>query len=276
MNSKKIIATMLALGLLTGLAACNGNGNQETTASTEATTEATTTEATTEESVPDETEPSQETEPEILDVAIQMDIIVDNFDLWLVEDSPEPYSYAVTDLNQNGWLEIVASSGMQGSGLFTSAKIFEVNEDMELDEYHFPNESTEGAFIPDIVEESIAYYVVDGVYTYITSDVTRISAAEHQVSLYSMSLDSESKKVDLNMLATSHSLVDENGKEKAEYFDADNNAIDEEQFNKFAMDKFMATSSASGFASIGWKTSEEMDQEDFEVLLHESWEAFAV
>lgn len=271
--NKRIIALFLSGMMILSLASCK-NGEPENSSSETSATDATTTttEATT-TTTSETTEASQETEPEILDTAIQMDIIVDNYDLWLVDGDPQ-YLYAVTDLNQNGWLEIIAST-IQGSGLYTTAKIFEVNADMKLDEYHFDGEEQEGSSLPDIGVETMNYYVIDGVYQYAVTDVVRVSSAESMESLYTMVLNHDTKRVELVLLGSMHTTVD-GKKETIECTDADNKPITEEEYYKIGTDVLFPKSSEMGGASIAWKTGEEMAQEDFEVLLHESFEGFSI
>ena len=51
----------------------------------------------------------------------QIDLIVNNYSMWTMktdDDTNKPYSYVVTDLDQNGRLEIIAST-CQGTGIYT-------------------------------------------------------------------------------------------------------------------------------------------------------------
>lgn len=70
------------------------------------------------------------------------------------EDFPYQYN-TVTDLNQNGRLELIISSGIIGSGLFTYSQIYEVSEDGT----QMKNYTQNIDFIGDIVDGiDTAYY----------------------------------------------------------------------------------------------------------------------
>ena len=65
-----------------------------------------------------------------INVEKQIDVIMNNIDTWNLstdEDIYAPYGYAITDLDQNGRLEIIASS-CQGTGIYTYSNYYEVNE----------------------------------------------------------------------------------------------------------------------------------------------------
>ncbi|MBP5654550.1 MAG: hypothetical protein J6X33_03455 [Clostridiales bacterium] len=279
MKTKKIMAVLLASCMLLSVAACN-KGGEETTAPSETEAPTTTTEATTTESMEEETAPSDFTEdtvPDPLNEGIQMDIIVDNFEKWLHdegEDADKPYLYAVTDLNNNGMLEVI-NCVVEGSGLYTYANIFEVTEDLELTEFAFPQSEQEGApDIPDIGVESLNYFVVGGEYIYVVTDNIRISSSESVEVTYAMKFDEANKKMSLEKLGYAENKANKKGDIESKCFDKDDKEISEEDYYKLGMNLYSVDSSEMGAAMINWITQEQMQQEDFEVLLHESWDGF--
>ena len=60
----------------------------------------------------------------------QLNLIMNNKNLWYKDTEFEKYSYAVTDLDKNGRIEII-SSVCQGTGIYTYTEIYEVNESMD-------------------------------------------------------------------------------------------------------------------------------------------------
>ncbi|MBO5484736.1 MAG: hypothetical protein J5979_05960 [Lachnospiraceae bacterium] len=103
----------------------------------------------------------------------QLKIIARKYKKWTKgESEDDPYlSYAVTDLDQNGRLEIIASSADQGSGRFTNSEYFQVNRAGDgLEKISTPYK--EGWSQDDIVSNmETAYYDEDsGGYYYITGD----------------------------------------------------------------------------------------------------------
>lgn len=279
MNKKKITAIMLASCMVMGVAACN---NAEPTEPTDTSPVETTTEATTTtETMEEETAPSDFTEdtvPDPLNEGIQMDIIVDNFELWLKDEGENadlPYLYAVTDLNNNGMLEVI-NCVVQGSGLYTTAEIYEVTEDFELAEYKFPESQGEGNLdIPDIGVESLNYFVKGGEYIYVVTDVIRISASENMENTYAMKFDQANKAISLELLGSRESKANKKGEMESKFFDKDNKEITEEDYYKLGMNTFAVDSEELGSATINWITQEQMQQDDFEVLLHESLDGFS-
>ena len=114
----------------------------------------------------------------------QLQLIAENKDLWLgmtdeILAAVEPCSYAVTDLNQNGRLEIIVSS-CQGTGIYTYSNIFEVNETMDG---LMPYERVLEEYVSeaDIITETAAVYYDSetNIYHYIFDDFSKNGAAEY-------------------------------------------------------------------------------------------------
>lgn len=130
---RKKIAVFLAAGmLLTAVptaTSCTKAPEEAPTEPQKETTAATTTTTQTEETTT-ETETQKEYAS---DIDSQMDIIVKSYDFirsdYFVYSEVYPgTSFAVTDLNHNGRLEIIVSS-IQGSGAFSLTNFYEISED---------------------------------------------------------------------------------------------------------------------------------------------------
>ncbi len=145
-------------------------------------TEATETETTLPEV--NETEPVGP-QPIVYDFDSQAEIMLANYSLW---EKPTEYamyqSYFVTDLDQDGLLEI-SSTATAGSGIFSNLLIYEVSESMDgLVLISAPSESDPDIFYTidssrwDLTNTCIGYYDPEtGVYSYIVRDSWRSGAA---------------------------------------------------------------------------------------------------
>jgi len=157
---KKICICAVALIMGLSVSACGNAGNNTT--------------KTGEEENPDTT-------------AMQLQLIADNIDTWRGDDT-EVYNYAVTDLDQNGRLEIISSS-CQGTGLYTYTDVWEVDEALsKLDPIENP--VVEGDSQADIIVESTpVYFDADsGVYNYVFGDVTRNGLAGYYENVRAITL----------------------------------------------------------------------------------------
>ena len=109
----------------------------------------------------------------------QPELIAAHADLWKQNVDYGQWGYAVTDLDQNGQLEILAAS-LQGTGFYTYLNIYEVSEDSsgltEVRQDRSEYEST-----ADIMTETAAgfYDKEKGVYFYIFPDFVRNGYAEN-------------------------------------------------------------------------------------------------
>lgn len=120
---KRFLTILLALTLTFSLAACSGSQQPE----------------------PEPEQPETSSDP-----ADQVKLIAENRDLWLVTDATvaDIAQYAVTDLDDNGRLELIATF-TEGTGQFSSTSAWEVSEDfasLQPVEYLFGENHSE----PDI------------------------------------------------------------------------------------------------------------------------------
>lgn len=214
-----------------------------------------------------------------MDYDSQLQLIADHAAVWTGDSElvPEPFFYAVTDLDQNGRLEIIQSS-CQGTGLYTYTKLWEVDANgTALVPCQFS--VAEGDSQPDIIADpDMVYYdEINDCYFYIFRDDIRNGGIEHFQSLVSFSL--QDGIVTTTLMAQSH-IVYGGTNATPTYTDADGNTIDENAYN-MAADKTYANLTAMK-ATIGWThysvsaqlaTLAEPELMD---ILETSWESFSV
>ena len=119
----------------------------------------------------------------------QINLMFNNLSALSSDTSTATYSYTITDLDHNGRLEFTAAI-VEGTGLYTSGRLFEVNENLQgITEYNL-NTSGNGKFLPDVLTTSAPSYTdkATGTIYYIFPDETRASTAETSEELKSVSL----------------------------------------------------------------------------------------
>lgn len=160
------------------------------------------------------------------DISAQLQLIADNKDMWYVTDAYEPYFYTVTDLDENGRLELIASS-CQGSGIYTYSSFYEVSEDkssLSKCAYHTFEEETG----PDIIKGYTTRYRSDGNLYYQFVDVTRASIAEQYASQNMLYLNNGN--VSYFVFASEVTEADAAGNVTTTYYDANGNILDESAY----------------------------------------------
>lgn len=220
-------------------------------------------------------EPTEDTK-DALDTDRQLKLIADGSALWRGGDEYADYSYAVTDLDQNGRLEIVSAS-IQGTGLFTYVECFEVSEDgTQLDKLSFGASEDEAG--PDIiVDTSTVYYdSAEAVYWYGFDDLMRASAAESAV--VKTILAKEGDAITVEALASDEISADETS-ESHTYYDAQGTEITKAEYDGIldqrcaGMEKKTARLSwiGGGSKEIGSYSLDEICKR-----LERSWEGFEI
>ena len=113
----------------------------------------------------------------------QIILIEQNMDMWKLSPdyANEVYSYAVTDLDGNGRLELIASN-MGGTGYFTYSKFYEVNEQYDgLVECE--TNFVEGNSQPDVIEPYVEMYYdwERKINFYLVYDLNKLSMGEYHI-----------------------------------------------------------------------------------------------
>lgn len=186
------------------------------------------------------------------DVAVpdQLQLISESFADWCPIDDGCEYSFAVTDLNQNGRVELIVATN-QGTGLYTYADIREVNESGDgLD--LLPSPLGEGDAYPDFILDTMPVYYNEASdeYLYVCDDVVRFSAFSSCVAREVMSFD-PTGGVGLATYAIQLTEADENGDPVVSYTASDGEtAITEEEYNTCVENDLSAH--RSGTATFKW------------------------
>ena len=131
----------------------------------------------------------------------QKQLIMDNYELWAyTEPWDSPWFYTFTDFDHNGRLEVTAAT-VQGSGIYTWIRVYEVNADFSaLTEITLSEE--DGFSYPDMVTESMPVYFdeASGLYYYVCEDIMRDGAAHYFNVMMAFSL--RDGKMEYQTLAT--------------------------------------------------------------------------
>lgn len=247
MNTKKIICLLLAVMLL--LIGC------------------------TEKAPTLATEPSEATAPPPSSAEAQIQLIFSQLSSWKAsaeEETAEPYYYAVTDLDRNGRLEIIAAC-TQGTGFYTYGKVFEVSEDFaSLQECDTP--CTHDQDLPEIIMDSVpaSFDRDSGCYDYLFTNDTRNGAAEHYQSIVAMRL--QNGVLTCTTLANSVDLWIDEGQEEHSYAIPSGDGFQEVSASQYSSVISEYQSERDGFtASFEWFT---FDKEVTESTLTSSWNMF--
>jgi hypothetical protein len=210
----------------------------------------------------------------------QLQLIANNVAVWMgdTELVAEPFYYAVTDLDQNGQLEIIQSS-CQGTGLYTYTSLWEVNANgTELIPCQLS--ITEGDSQPDIITDPDMVYFdeVNDCYFYIFCDDIRDGAAEHYQSKVALSL--QDGVATTMLLSQMHSIYTSPENVVITYTDADGKTIDEEAYNMAAENTFTGLTAME--ATIGWTDYTvstqliTLTEAELMEVLETSWESFSL
>ncbi len=217
-----------------------------------------------------ETQPPVTAQPAVteetasIDFEAQIKLLADSQSQWQQpEDMGEPYYYAVTDLDRNGRLEILAMS-TQGTGVFTYGKIYEVNDSgSALAECSLPLE--EGEALPELIMTSVPAANAQGTYYYLFHDDVKNGAAEYHQLIQAVSL--KDGAISIETLGQSDMIAVDG--EPSWTYSQNGQSITQEEYDAI-IPAFQAE--RQGFtANFEWFTLENgMD----EATLSKSWEAF--
>ncbi|MBQ4105842.1 MAG: hypothetical protein IJC86_05610 [Clostridia bacterium] len=183
----------------------------------------------------------------------QLSVIVDNINTWLmqVEKGTTIYSYAVTDMDHNGRLEVIASQNYGAAASSTTESVFyEISEDeksLVKCDYTYEGESQ-----ADIMIESADCYEdrETGNFYYIFTDDSGNGFRE--IYNTKVAVCFADGKVTEQRLATKAAIIEgENEEPTITYTDADGNAITEDEYKYIADEYFKDCKKTT--ASFGWK-----------------------
>lgn len=237
MNRKSILCLLLALAMVFSLAACGGNTPQpaETPAP-----EAPATEAPAAPAEPTPAPSEEQGDPQILALFRTLPVLQQ-------QDEAREWRYAVTDLDHNGRLELVAASQHQADRS-TTLKVWELNEKQDaLVECAVKLE--EGESFPDILSENADTYhdPILGTWSYLFYDNIVLSESEAYTAKCSVML----RDGTLSYESYAFQLVSvQNGKRSVTYMDLNGNEISPEAYNAAGQQAFAGTEKSS--SNFGW------------------------
>lgn len=209
------------------------------------------------------------TEQDQLEVLAEQFRRLDNEIHWLDESGVQ---YAITDLNGNGYLELVVSS-IQGSGLFTHSYYYEVNESCDGTTYWISTMG-EDASEPDIGVYDVTVYVdTDGVRHYLFDDYIRNGYTENWLGKYDVTY--ENGQVYATLLASCTNIYQQETEEfDFTCTDADGNPISSETFDAIAGTVFAGMEQLT--VHIGWASYSEWTSEPSIETLAQSYALFSI
>ena len=170
------------------------------------------------------------------DASAQLQFLAQHVDLWTSQEDPyvDFYNYAVTDLNQNGWLELI-STICEGTGLYSTNEVWELNETGDdLIHYTISTLPEENSQADMLGTTSIPVYfdATANRYYCIFSDLEKNGAAEYYENTRSLVLENGILKDTL--LAYRTTFYSSDGTQKITCTDPDANIISEEDYEKIA------------------------------------------
>lgn len=240
MNKKLLALTLVIISMLTLLTACSGSTQNETTPKATTAPAVSEVEFATIEVIP----------ATITNAEDQFKLIAEKLSTWKHKNfdttgTPEAFKYAVTDLDNNGRLEII-SAACTGSAYATSAFIYEVNEGLTdlttIHESSSMSEDIEPDFIVDSTECYINPETMERFYAY--SNSHRFEGEEILLTKGYFSLN--------DGLMDKYWLITKTVKSDGSYSykDCEDFSLNEEQFNSY-IDNYYA-GYAKCTATFGW------------------------
>ncbi|MDO5424192.1 MAG: hypothetical protein Q4F41_10735 [Eubacteriales bacterium] len=226
-----------------------------------------------------ETELAASAERELTEEEMQqLQLIAENIDLWIDQETySAAWQYAVTDLDQNERLEVIASS-MQGTGLFTYSTYFEVNE--TFDGLKAVERSlAEGESEADILVQTVPVYydAATGLYSYVYEDLIRNGYAENYENKWALTLsDGQLQETTLAFCST----IYQDETPTITYQNADGEEISEEAYEAIADTVFADLEKKT--ASFTWLSPEDssewtaLDGTSLAELLADSYRGFSI
>ena len=259
---KRQLSLILAMALAGSICACDKEAEDKKDDISENTTFETTSETTDEEQDVTSSTSAVIADQEPAETDPQIELIASKKDTWLT--SGDGYSYCVTDLDHNGRLEVICAT-MKGTGYFTSARFFEVNEACDdLIECTLPNDDFEGFLFPDIItDEPIDVYTDGNTYTYIFDDNVVTNADESSLYTNTFSL--------MNTYINIYVIAEKTTRSDGSVFYSDfSRVIDENEYQAILNSPLGSQTKSSCY--LGWIPA--TDTDDLSSLLKSSYQTF--
>ena len=261
----KLFSLLLAVLLLFSFAGCGKAPNSSAADPAPATTPVAETTPT-----PAPTEPPPPSTVPTMPAEQQKQLLMEHYDDWAFKDPWEsPWFYTFTDLDHNGRLEVIAAC-LQGTGFYTYAYVWEVNENYSGIELCELTVEEEGASFPDIIIDSMPCYydASTGRYSYICEDMVRGGFAEYYFSTNAICL--HDGMIDVQALASKYEYQsDPDAVPEITYQDAEGNPTTREVYET-AEEAFSAGKEKTTL-SVEWTQVENpMPEDDLSGWMDES------
>lgn len=191
----------------------------------------------------------------------QFTIMAENKALWIedYESLGEIVNYAVVDLDKNGRFELIVS-GMGGTGLYTTNRIFEINENYDgLTECIT---SFEDGIEPDLAYYTWEQYMDENyMFHYVVTDVERNNPYGCHEEIFDLML--ENGIVRTSKIATKETIFSEAEVDSIIYTDCAGNIITEEEYENAVSNYFAGCEKT--VINIGWSNIEELSEDINEI-----------
>lgn len=227
--------------------------------------------------VPVETENGSDSK--VLNEEEQLQIIVANRSMWEigVMGNPETTRYAVTDLNNDGVLELIAAN-TEGSMICTTADLYEVDvENSTLN--HVASwgtnlETGEGTEL-EWFDYTYSWVIMDGNYVYAVNNKVSLGAEGEKEYWYRVTWGDDGISEELFAYSTAPQFSRDSSEIK--YYDADDNEITKNDFESAKLCRNLQFYDDSDITYLEWfymdGTYEFDDDFVYEYLSH-SWSCF--
>lgn len=207
--------------------------------------------------------------------ADQISLFLDQREQWIRSDAENAYSYAVTDLDRNGRLEVLISLCME-SGEASYTEIWELNESMDGLNYIYPVYDRVVSQVRFTVETASVFYQ-NGSYDYIFEASGRNTPERFGTEKRSFCLSQGTVREEA--LARSWTQPDGQGGAVTCWTDREDRVLTWEQYDRIE-DTFYpyALKLEARFAWSHLKAEDisAMGRQDWENLLVNAWQNFAV
>lgn len=191
----------------------------------------------------------------------QFTIMAENKALWIedYESLGEIVNYAVVDLDKNGRFELIVS-GMGGTGLYTTNRIFEINENYDgLTECIT---SFEDGIEPDLAYYTWEQYMDENyMFHYVVTDVERNNPYGCYEEIFDLVL--ENGIVRTSKIAAKETIFSEAEVDSIIYTDCAGNIITEEEYENVVSNYFAGCEKT--VINIGWSNIEELSEDINEI-----------
>ena len=187
--------------------------------------------------------------------ATQVDLLFSNFNT-VKQNDASVWSYAVTDLDHNGKLELLAAS-IQGDGRYTALNAWEVSEDgktLNQCHVHVP----QGGSFPDLISASADTFYNSGndTWYYLFDDTTTVSAT--MVSTSKCSVQKKGDTIEYTTYAT-RQMNYQGNQNVSTFTDASGNVITPDAYNAAGVNAL--ASAARSSTSFDWFLAAEVSKD---------------